>query len=290
MILDFEKFSEILNKEIFEESKAILIIKMAQNPDRYLGIFRPTKPKAKILQNLLQSHEIRFGNAFEVLIWEYLKKFNYEILDKQFISSTGEKLMVDQCFRKNNDFYFMEQKIRDDHDSTKKRGQIQNFEKKLNEVINKYGESNLSGIFYFIDPDLKKNKNYYEGELEKISKDYGIHLYLQYGKELFEFLGHSEIWEEILNYLKKWKANIPDLPEINFDLDAQSSFKEIKDINPTIFRTILENDELFNDIFLILFPEKKTLGLLLDYFKVKSREKKIYNTLYQLLERKLKTN
>nr|WP_240658196.1 hypothetical protein [Helicobacter pylori] len=33
-----------------------------------LGIFRPTKPKTKLLQNLLTSHEIKFGDAFERLI------------------------------------------------------------------------------------------------------------------------------------------------------------------------------------------------------------------------------
>ncbi len=290
MILDFEKFSEILNREIFEESKQKLIINIAKDTERYLGLFRPTKPKAKILQNLLQSHEIRFGNAFEVLIEEYLKKLNYETLEKEFKGGTREKLMVDLIFRKKNNVYFIEQKIRDDHDSTKKRGQIENFEKKLNVIIKKYGEKNLSGIFYFIDPDIKKNKNYYSDELEKMSKDYGINLYLHYGNELFQFLGYPQVWEEILGYLKKWKESIPDLPEINFDLNAQSSFEEIKDINTFTFRKILENDELFNEIFLILFPERKTLRLLLDYFKVKSKEMKIYNTLYQLLERKLETN
>ena len=72
MIMNFEQFSQILNKEIFEGSKPILISKISRYPNRYLGLFRPTKPKAKILQNLLQSHEILFGNAFEILIEEYL--------------------------------------------------------------------------------------------------------------------------------------------------------------------------------------------------------------------------
>lgn len=287
MIMKFEQFKGILNKQIFEESKSVLIGKISKYPGRYLGLFRPTKPKAKILQNLLQSHEIRFGDAFEILIEEYLKKLGYEILDKKFTTNDGDKLNVDQCFRKNGKTYFVEQKVRDDHDSTKKRGQIQNFEKKLNEMINKYGEKNLIGVFYFIDPELKKNKNYYEAELKKMSKDYGVSLYLDYGKELFELLEKPEIWDEILKHLKEWKKEIPDLPETNFDLDAESSFEEIKDLNPALFRTIFENDEIFNEIVLTIFPEKKTLKLLLEYFESKSEEKTIYKTLSGLLKKRI---
>ena len=287
MIMKFEEFKNILNKQIFEESKAILIEKISKYPGRYIGLFRPTKPKAKILQNLLQSHEIRFGDAFEILIEEYLKKFGYEILEKKISMDNGDKLNVDQCFKKSGKIYFVEQKVRDDHDSTKKRGQIQNFEKKLNEMINKYGEKNLVGVFYFIDPELKKNKNYYDAELKRMAKDYGVTLNLDYGEEFFEFLGHSEIWKEILKYLEEWKKEIPELPETNFDLDAESSFEEIKDLNPALFRTIFKNDEIFNEIVLTIFPEKKTLKLLLKHFESESKEKTIYKTLSELLKKRI---
>jgi len=287
MIMKFEEFKSILNKQIFEESKAILIEKISKYPGRYIGLFRPTKPKAKILQNLLQSHEIRFGDAFEILIEEYLKKFGYVILEKKISMDNGDKLNVDQCFKKNGKTYFVEQKVRDDHDSTKKRGQIQNFEKKLNEMINKYGEKNLVGVFYFIDPELKKNKNYYEAELKRMAKDYGVVLNLDYGEELFEFLEHPEIWKEILKYLEEWKKEIPELPETNFDLEAESSFEEIKDLNPALFRTIFENDEIFNEIVLTIFPEKKTLKLLLKYFESKAKEKTIYKTLSESLKKRI---
>lgn len=287
MIMDFKQFKSILNKEIFEESKAKLIENIAKSPSRYIGLFRPTKPKAKILQNLLQSHEIRFGDAFEILIEEYLKKFSFTILEKKFSTEDDDELNIDQCFKKDGKIYFVEQKVRDDHDSTKKRGQIQNFEKKLNEMISKYGEKNLIGIFYFIDPELKKNKNYYDTELKRISKAYGVSLHLFYGEEIFAFLGHSEIWQEILKYLKEWKKEIPELPETNFDLNAESSFEEIKNLNPALFRNIFENDEIFNDIVLTIFPQKKTLKLLLEYFKSKSKEKTIYKTLTELLEKRI---
>ncbi len=71
------------------------------------------------MQNLLQSHEIRFGDAFEKLIEEYLIENNFTILDNNFTDSAGNRLNVDQFFKKNNHYYFIEQKVRDDHDSTK---------------------------------------------------------------------------------------------------------------------------------------------------------------------------
>ena len=221
------------------------------------------------------------------MIEEYLKKFSFTILEKKFSTEDDDELNIDQCFKKDGKIYFIEQKVRDNHDSTKKRGQIQNFEKKLNEMISKYGDKNLIGIFYFIDHELKKNKNYYDTELKRMSKAYGVNLYLFYGEEIFTFLGHTEIWQEILKYLKEWKKEIPELPETNFDLNTESSFEEIKNLNPALFRSIFENDEIFNDIVLTIFSQKKTLKLLLGYFKSKSKEKTIYKTLTELLEKKI---
>ena len=47
--MNYSKFSAILNKHIFEGEKKELLIKLAKNPERFIGLFRPTKPEAKIL-------------------------------------------------------------------------------------------------------------------------------------------------------------------------------------------------------------------------------------------------
>jgi Holliday junction resolvase-like predicted endonuclease len=281
--MNFDKFQQIFNEEIFKQSKPKLLETIAREPNRYIGLFRPTKPKAKLLQNLLQSHEIRMGNAFEVLIREYLKILGYEILPNTF---KDEKLDIDQYFKKGDKIYFIEQKMRDDHDSSKKRGQIDNFEKKLDLLVKRNNEENLTGTFYFIDPDLRKNEKYYKEELSEMQKDYNVKLYLAYGQDLFDFLGNTQIWNEILEYLKKWKDSIPDLPEINFDLNAEETFNEIKNLSTSIFRALFTNDEIFNQIVLTLFPEKITLNYLLDYFN-KNRNKTIYDTLYKQLQKRL---
>ncbi len=284
-IMDYNLFKQIFNETIFEKSKADLLEKISSSPTRYIGLFRPTKPKAKILQNLLQSHEIRFGDAFEHVIEKYLQIKGCKILQKRFTNSDGDVLNIDQCFKKGNKVYFIEQKVRDDHDSTKKRGQIQNFEKKLNAVLKEYGEKNLIGIFYFVDPDLIKNKNFYSDELEKMTNDYNVKTHIFYGKELFNYLDYSGIWNEILEYLAIWKKEIPELPEINFDLDAYHTFEEIKDLKPLVFRKLLENEEIFNEIVLTLFPEKKTLKLLYEYYS--SKQETIYRTIANKLKERL---
>ena len=282
--MDYTKFKTIFNEVIFERSKADLITKVAKYPQRYIGLFRPTKPKAKLLQNLLQSHEIRFGDAFEKLIEEYLKELDYEVLDKTFDYENGDKLNVDQFFRNDNFYFFVEQKVRDDHDSTKKRGQISNFEKKLETIIDIYGDDNLKGFFYFIDPDLIKNKNFYKDELEKMSADYGVELYICYGKEFFDLINLPNVWNEIIDHLKKWRNELPDTPEINFDKAPEHSSEEIKNLSPSIYRKLFDNEELYKEIVLTIFPEKKTLILLRKYFE--TIDKKIYKTLVTKLKQK----
>jgi flagellar biosynthesis regulator FlbT len=283
--MEYNQFKKTLNETIFEKSKADLIEKIAENPGRYIGLFRPTKPKAKILQNLLQSHEIRFGDAFEKIIEDYLIAKGCSMLPKKYETPDKKALNIDQCFKYNNKIYFIEQKIRDDHDSTKKRGQIENFEKKLNVMLEKFSENNLVGVFYFVDPELTKNKNFYVEELQKMKVDYNIETHVFYGEPLFSYLQMSDVWAEILMYLEIWKKEIPDLPEINFDLDAEHTFEEIKNLKPLIFRKLFSNQQVVEQIVLTLFPTKKTLSLL--YKSFQNREETIYHSFAGMIKKYL---
>lgn len=169
--MEYEKFKNILNKQIFDNSKIDLLEKIAKSPDRYVGLFRPTKPKAKILQNLLQSNEIRFGDALEVLFEKYFENLGYKNLEKKIQNNNKDKqeyLDLDQLFTDGQYIYFVEQKVRDDHDSTKKRGQMENFEKKINELLNIYKETKIKAFVYFVDYSLVRNKHFYSEEINKI--------------------------------------------------------------------------------------------------------------------------
>lgn len=284
--MEYSSFKQIFNKQIIQKSKTDLLEILGSEKQNTFSPNYQGSLRIKILQNLLQSHEIRFGDAFETAIEEYFKLKGCELLPKRLFLDNGESLNLDQCFRYKNKIYFIEQKVRDDHDSTKKRGQIQNFEKKLDVMLKHYGESELVGIFYFIDPDLVKNKNYYITELAKMTADYKVETHIFYGKPLFDFLGMTDVWIETLEYLAEWKKEIPDLPEINFDLDAEQTFEEIKDLKPLVYRKLFENEELFEQIVLTLFPERKVLRLLVAHFK--SKNTSIYQTLTESLIQRIK--
>jgi Holliday junction resolvase-like predicted endonuclease len=237
------------------------------------------------LQHLLQSYEIRFGDALEELIEEILKDLGYSILPKSITTSNGEQLSLDQFFTDGKNYYFIEQKIRDDHDSTKKRGQIANFEAKLEELFKKY-KDNLIGIMYFIDPDLAKNKNFYTSELNHLNEYYKVPLYLFYGKELFEFLKSPKYWKRLLDWLTQWKESLPEIPEINFDAELQDSFEEIKDLEIRYWRKLLENKKLWEEgIIKAIFRSGETLRLILNYFIAQTSAP--YQKLSKLLKERL---
>ena len=283
--MEYKDVIAILNRHIFEGDKRSLLEKVASSPARYVGLFRPTKPKAKLLQNLLQSHEIRFGDAMESLIGTMLVDVGFSLLPKSLQTATGDSLSLDQHFTDGEMFFFMEQKVRDDHDSTKKRGQISNFETKLNLLYESYGDQ-LVGMMYFIDPDLSKNKNYYTEEMNKLREFYGIELYLFYGREFFEYLGLSHLWDDLIEWLAQWKRELPDFPEINLDASPRESYEEIKDMKPLYWRKLLENDRLWNDgIVHVLFSNGTTLRLMLEYFS--SKQAIVYQNLARLLQEKL---
>ena len=264
--MEYEEFAQILNRHIFVGDKKALLINIAESPERYIGLFRPTKPKAKLLQNLLQSHEIRFGDAMEELIKGLIHELGYRLLPERIRDAEGNDLSIDIYFTDDQKYYFVEQKVRDDHDSAKKRGQIRNFEVKLDFLHRLHGDQ-LAGCMYFIDPELVKNKIYYADELRKFSAFYSVELHLFYGAEFFSYLGHLDTWQNLLDWLTLWKESLPEIPEINFDLSPQESFDEIKNLSNRYWRRIIQNDRLWRSgIMQVLFRDGGTLMLLLNYF------------------------
>jgi len=283
--MDYKKFCSILNKHIFEGEKKELLKKIANSPERFIGLFRPSKPGTKILQHLLQSHEIRFGDALEELLEEIIKELGYSILPKNISTANGERLSLDQFFTDGRNYYFIEQKVRDDHDSTKKRGQIANFEAKLEELF-RICEGRIVGIMYFIDPNLQKNRAFYTSELRKLNKYYEVPLYLFYGEELFEFLESPEYWEKIVNWLNRWKESLPEIPEINFDVNPQNSFQEIKTLEIRYWKKLLEDKRLWDEgIIKAIFRNGETLRLMVDYFTAQTSAP--YQKLSKLLKERL---
>jgi hypothetical protein len=230
-MISYEEFCSILNKHIFEKEKTELLTKLAEKPEIFIGLFRPSKPATKILQHILQAHEIKMGDALEEIITKIIQSLRYEILNQALTSD----LKLDLYFTDSVRYYFVEQKIRDDHDSTKKRGQIENFQRKLEHLYNLHG-GNTVGIMYFIDPDFSKNTQFYQAVISKLMNLYNTEIYLFYGKEFFDYLKCPECWESMVEYLVKWKNTLSDLPEVNFDKEPLRTFEEKRDVDIKIGR------------------------------------------------------
>lgn len=280
--MEYKEFEDVLNATIWNPKglKSDLLRKIADNPARYIGLFRPTKPRVKVFQNLLQSYEIRFGDAFEKLIERYLAESGFTILKKR-LNHGGRILELDQIFSNGNNVFFVEQKMRDDHDSSKKYGQIDNFDKKIAAILTIYKTETVEGFFYFIDGSFNKNKSFYQGEIQRLSSSHGLPLHLSYGRDLFDRIGKSHAWSEIISHLKRWKTSIPDLPEINFDENPDESFEEIKKLSPRIYQRLFSSSKNLDSVLRVLFPEGKTLILLANFFEQEYLRsgKEIYRTL-----------
>ena len=263
--MKYEIFSGILNRVIFEQSKSKLLKTIAQSPDRYVGLFRPTKPKAKITQNILQSREIRMGDALEQVMDGYLQENGFTNLPKP-ITVDGERKELDLHFSQSGVFFFAEMKIRDDHDSTKRTGQITDFAAKTEALAEMHGKDNLRALLFFADPGQKKNRTFYVKRLEQIRADSGVSTGLYYGGEFFDKLvPGAEIWAEVESHLRRWRDEIPDVPEVNFDMDAAASAQELAPLaegTAVNIQKIFGNEEVRRDILPILFPSGETLRLL----------------------------
>lgn len=296
--MEFETFEQILNDYVFFEPQISLLEKIVESPQRFIGVFRSSTPKLKLTQNFLQSREIRFGDAMEEIITRLLSEKGFINFDKKIVKTANEKaLAFDQYFQSsdNTKVYLVEQKIRDDHDSSKTEGQLANFKKKLIFLQNKHPQ-NLVGILHFIDPAATKNKNYYKQELEKISKELKIPLYLHYGEEFFQYLQDTTSWTFLLESLTRWRRGLTKEIQLDYDADAQASFEKVRNIPPGIWIKLLTDARLWESGLLkIIFPTGEVLRLLIQSYREHGstvvqigRKKQSYQSIALSLENELK--
>lgn len=254
-ILDYNEFVEELKKTVYKNAKVYLINRLADSPDRYIGVFRPTTPELKLIQNITQSHEISFGDFVEDIITEYLGKY-YKNLEKKAVYN-GETILFDQLFEYDNKIFMIEQKMRDDHDSTKKRGQFENFIKKVEFLKETYPDKKIEAGMWFVDQTLVKNKRYYYNQMQNYHDD-RVKLHLFYGNQFLAYLDKVAIWDEMTDYLFKWKMSEENKIELDFEDDWEETKKELKEKIPKkTWKKIINNKQVVEEILPILFPTGK---------------------------------
>jgi len=292
----FEYFEQILNSFLFVEERKALIERLIRYPERFTGLFRPSTPSEKILQNIIQSREIKFGDAFEKIIDQILNKSGYKPLQKRLEND----LECDHLFKSPDGrcMLLIEQKMRDDHDSTKRKGQFNNFEEKIRYVLSelKDGE-HLYAIMYFVDPNQKKNKKYYRRRsdqfMTQIKQGKNINILILYGEELFNFI-HENIssicinWDTLISWLQQWKRQLSSrqVTQINWETeDIISEMKELAQKSPELFSELASQKILWKEgVIQALFPTGSGLEAVCEELERNSRNSRSRKAAEQLRE------
>lgn len=227
MLITYDEFcKKLLNTIQSGDDFYLELVKtVIDNPARYCGLFRLSNAKTKLIQNVTQSKEIKFGDLIEEISTEYISKLGYTNFDKNLgADANGDVLNVDQYFTDGKTIFMAEMKIRDDHDSTKKRGQYSNFEKKIRLIKSRHPNQHIDASMWFVDDGLVKNKNYYQSEMDNEHFD-NCSLHLYYGGSFFESLNNGkEAWNELVSILKEYRK---DNSSVDVDIPDFGSSEEI---------------------------------------------------------------
>lgn len=256
MIISFEDFRADLERTIHKDMKSSLLMKLSKEPNRYVGLFRLSDPELKLIQNITQSREILFGDFMESIVTRYLST-KYKNLSKHRSDENGSR-RFDQLFQDDQKIIFVEQKVRDDHDSTKKRGQFSNFKDKLNYLEDTFSNIEIEGIMWFIDDSFTKNKSYYSREIAKLNSENGHKTDLIYGSLFFEKLDMPEVWSEICSHIARWKRDHSRNISLNFEENWEETKKELtSNITKRNWNLLITNKLIVTEIFPTLSPEGK---------------------------------
>lgn len=277
--MNHEVFVEILNRHIFQSEREDLLRTITNYPERFIGLFRPSKPKGKIFQHILQAREIKFGDAMEKIIAKWLEHYGYQRLGNR-IKVNGETMKCDHyALSPDGSFAILiEQKVRDDHDSSKARGQWrENFAPKVRALHQEHGK-NLIAVTYFIDPTFRKNFRLYSQEAVQLRNELGLKtIHIWYGRELFENLPFAkpEDWDAMIEWLQKWREKLPDLPEINWETDdAIAELQDIARRNPYLWEKLAKQERLWTEGYLdIFFPTHRGLHAVLETLQGQTKKK-----------------
>lgn len=258
--MKYDIFKNKLNNRIFgDDLNYEILLTVLKNPKRYVGLFRITNAKTKLIQNLTQSCEIKFGDFLEEILTTYIDQMGYENLNKNIgTDEENNPLNADQIFKKDKQIYLIEQKVRDDHDSTKKRGQYANLIKKIRCLKQKFSQQKIKAVMWFSDDSLSKNCKFYKEQISNNTDDL-VEISLFYGKEIFENLfNRIDIWDELISHLKQNKAErsneILSVPDFDTSKEIKNALLKIKNNEPKLIKNLLSNKPEFAELRKELFP------------------------------------
>lgn len=208
-------FNEKLFREILTSEPEDFLLKVCKNYKRIGTNFQVVSFEDKLKQYHSTSMGILLGNALEVIIREYLVDKGAILLPEDYVRG----MKCDQIFSFCGKIVLIEQKIRDDHDSTKKRGQVLNYVSKKDQ-INEINEE-VKSTMWFIDPFFQKNQKFYREEIgDELLYGEEIELFF---KEVFQDDRCKGFFKELENFVAKQRETLVSLNLV----DATVDYKEL---------------------------------------------------------------
>lgn len=263
-----------------------IIDKMVHKPELLTGFKKINTFSLRMYASFGQANNIKYGTVLEKYFNKYLEELGWEILDRDYTLTNEEKIKyqndsnrvnVDLVAKYDDTVIFIEQKILDNHDSTKKTGQLRNFQEKATVIQRNYPNNDIYGFEWFIDDSQVKNGSNWQIHNEEFEIDhpeYKDKLFVVYGKELEDKLttitkvNHSEMLNSFDAFMKNWHlSHGRELPAIEFDrypIDVvdclkQHSYKKVYDM--------FTNEDLIEQIHPIIFPNNQVYKAYLRYLE-----------------------
>ena len=261
-----EKFKEIMDS-FFNCSIEEYLHSILKDFSRFSSNFQLLSIENKLKSHYLTSLNIKYGYALEAVFKEYLMEKGAIFLNRDIVEGKD----CDQIFIFNGKYVLIEQKVRDDHDSSKKVGQVENYLEKKKYLIENF--SNVKSCCWFIDSEFHKNKKYYEDKLSKEELFYGKEIE-DFLEEIFEDKRCNNFYEWISNKCLNYQKEIVMLD--NFSIDFHK-------FSVTEIYNLLSNENIHAQIAEIFFNGKIPYVEILEYVKTQRKVPK-KETLISMLE------
>jgi hypothetical protein len=254
--MEFKEFKKLLDDKIKDgdEYYLKLLEKILNNPTRYSRRFL-ISGKDILIRDITRSKEIKFVDFLEELVTDYLEENGFDNLNRNIKNNESiETLKVNQLFSKDETIYFIDQKIRDYHNSTKRVEKFSNFIKKIKLLREQNPAEPIVAIMWFMDVLLIKNKAYYSAEMNRLKCE-NIEIHLFYGEDLFRYLKIEEAWSELVSFLSRMEMEIRnELDELpDFD-KGDEIYQALTKLSKKLWEKLVSNEDIYVSLRNAFFP------------------------------------
>lgn len=202
--MEYSVFKLIFDKHLqLEDNEAFVhnLVKDNNSFNRITTSFDIRSFEDRLTKLYLTSIGIKLGDAIEDVFKEYLIEKGAIFLPRDFVEGKD----CDQIFQYNNTVFLVEQKIKDDHDSSKKIGQIENYQTKKNVISKK--SINYNCCCWFIDPLYTKNQRYYKSVLNDDELYYGAEIEQFLKNKVFKDNRCDGFFDQLVTFIEKYTSN-----------------------------------------------------------------------------------